>query len=459
MHGIRQAFAEFLWLPASVIIAFLVLAVVTFYLDRSEPPWLAPLRALVRAQVFADSHATGELLRTISSGLITITSITISLLLIALQQSASALTHQVYDQFLRSRHNQFYFGFFVGLSLYTLVTLASVGPLNPVIGGFVALLGTVMALCLLLVLFYTTVNQMRPQVIIEAIHDHALSSRKFHIELLHKMRRTPRLAASVRLTAHADAHGFVTRIDVTSLGKAIEAARAEVEVVLRVAIGTHVVFGQALADVVAHSREDAQIVADALEDAIQRSDQRDLAHDPLDAVAELETIGWTSISTAQSDADAGRLTILALRDILARWSVEPEVSADADALPIVYADDALEKVLAAFESLAVAASESMQHQNLAEVLRTFAMLYRRMSPACQRRTEDIVLRTLSGLGEHVLTLDLEDALARLGGVLNGMGRVAVSSAVHAAQQQLAASIGKLGSRATRGQRPPESPLS
>lgn len=161
-------------------------------------------------------------------------------MLIALQQSASSLTHQVYDQFLRTWYNQVYFGVFVGLSLYALVTLASAGPLNPVFGGTVALLSTVLAPGLLLVLFYTTVNQMRPVVIIEAIHHHALLARKAQLELLRETRRFASLNASLRPPVHAVAHGFVTRIDVAAI-KAAARACSEVEVVLKANLGTYVV--------------------------------------------------------------------------------------------------------------------------------------------------------------------------------------------------------------------------
>jgi hypothetical protein len=45
---------------------------------------------------------------------------------VALQQSAGAMTSEVFDQFLRRRINQVYFGVFVGLALDALLTLASV---------------------------------------------------------------------------------------------------------------------------------------------------------------------------------------------------------------------------------------------------------------------------------------------------------------------------------------------
>jgi uncharacterized membrane protein len=90
----------------------------------------------LQTRIFADAKATSDLLGTIASSIITVTSITISVLLLAVQQAAGSLTHQVFDQFLRRRQNQFHFGFFVGLALYTLVTLATVGEsFNPVLGA------------------------------------------------------------------------------------------------------------------------------------------------------------------------------------------------------------------------------------------------------------------------------------------------------------------------------------
>ena len=100
---------------------------------------------------FADAESTTQVLSTIAGGMITITSITFSLLLVALQQSAGSMTHAVFDQFLRRRLNQFYAGWFIGITLFTLVTLATVGPeFNPIYGATLALFFAVSALYVLL---------------------------------------------------------------------------------------------------------------------------------------------------------------------------------------------------------------------------------------------------------------------------------------------------------------------
>lgn len=449
LRTVRNAFAEFLLVPTLVIAGFLLFAAGTFVLDGSSAAWLTPIRTLLINYAFGDATVAGDMLETIAAGVITVTSITISLMLIALQQSASSLTHQVYDQFLRNWQNQAYFGFFVGLSLYALVTLASAGPLNPVIGASVALGLTLLALYLLLVLFYTTVHSMRPEIIIEAIHDHTLMARDTQLDLLRRTRRVPRFDAPVSVPVPAVAHGFITRIDIERIEAATNRASAEVEVVLRIAVGEYVVFGQILAEVRAEVREDALAVARVLERAIDREKSRDFARDPLDGVEELETIGWTSISTARSDPYAGVLTIYSLRDILARWAEAPEATANADAAPVVYVDNALPSLLAAFESLAVAATESMQHQSYAEVLRTFTLLFDKLRPDLQVRVEDLILRSLSGLGDHVLTAELEKVLTELIACLEHAGRANTAVAVVAARDRLSGTVGKLGSRSTR----------
>ncbi len=133
---LRRAFSEFLTLPTLLIGGFLLLAAGTYALDHTEVAALEPFRAWLKAHFFRDAKATSDLLGTIAGSLITVVSITFSLLLLAVQQSAAALTHEVFDQFLRRHINQIYFGFFVGLALYTLLVLATVAPsYNPIFGA------------------------------------------------------------------------------------------------------------------------------------------------------------------------------------------------------------------------------------------------------------------------------------------------------------------------------------
>ncbi|MGH8480188.1 MAG: hypothetical protein ACREXK_11580, partial [Gammaproteobacteria bacterium] len=72
-----------------------------------------------------------------------------------------------------------------------------------------------------------------------------------------------------------------------------------------------------------------------------------------------------------------------------------------------------------------------------------------LPPDLQLRVEDVIRRTLSALGDHVLTNELESALTGLISTLEQAGRRQTAAAVLAAKDQLARSLGKLGGRSNR----------
>lgn len=248
--SIRRAFAEFLTLPTGIIGGFLLLAAATYLLDHDSIGWLVPLRRALQGHAFGSPQVTSGLLGSLAAGLTTVTSITFSLLLLAVQQSAASLTNQVFDQFLRRRLNQTFFGYFVGLALYALIVLATVDPpYNPVFGATLALFLTVVALYLLLLLLYTTINQMRPVAIVEAIHDHTLAARARQLALIRRTRRAPGSTGAVTGRVSAADIGFVTSVNLDALAVALGPARDGVEIVLLVSIGDYVAFHDPLAEV------------------------------------------------------------------------------------------------------------------------------------------------------------------------------------------------------------------
>ena len=116
---------------------------------------------------------------------------------------------------------------------------------------------------------------------------------------------------------------------------------------------------------------------------------------------------------------------------------------------MVYSDNLANEVMKGFKSFVVVASESMYHQCAAECYRTFAGLYPRLPPFLQQRTVDIVLRSLTGLADHILTSDLASSLNTLSNVLTAHGQTKCAKAITKAQSRLELTIGKLNSRSTR----------
>ncbi len=91
----------------------------------------------------------------------------------------------------------------------------------------------------------------------------------------------------------------------------------------------------------------------------------------------------------------------------------------------------------------------MQHQNYIEVLRTFTVMFERLPREWQQRAEDLILRILSALGDHVLTGELNESLSALAAKLKASERVETANAIEEAREKLAMSVGKLNSRSTR----------
>ena len=452
---VHRAFAEFLKLPVAVIAGFLLLAAATSMLDSAGVGWIEPARTALRERFFRDSQTTSDLLATVAGSIITVTSITFSLLLLAVQQAAASLTHQVYDQFLRRRINQVYFGFFIGLAIYTLIVLASVDqPFNPVLGATVALLLTIIALTLMILLLYTTINQMRPAVVIEAIHEHILTARKGQRAWLCRMRPAVQRSGTVPTLVPATAHGYVVRVDLDALEAAAQQAGSEVEILLSVSFGSFVAFGDTLAEVRSASPSVGAETVNAVRAAVCLEQQRNLLTDAAYGIEQLSIIAWTSISTAKSNPSPGLLVLHSLRDVLARWSAEESgvegTNLEEKAICVIYSDDVFAQLLDAFENLAVVASESMQPQTAAEIYRTFAIMFDRLPLSARQRAEDLIRRSLSALGEHVLTAELNTALSDLANSLHKAGHSETAAEVSAAQQALSASVGRLRSRATRG---------
>jgi uncharacterized membrane protein len=456
IRAIRRSFRQFLTLPLATVLGFVGLNALVYLADRSWSGDGAPTGFRWLGALMGDSAALSSLLTTVASSIITVTSITFSLLLIAVQQGAAALTAQVTDQFMARRTNQLYFGYFVGLAVFVLMTLVTnTGFHRPVFATAIALILTTSALCLIIVMIYNTIDQMRPTQIIQFIHGKVLEARDKDRRLLAATRRTPRHEWPVAALARSRERGYLVGLDLARIEKAVgQHAPGLVEIEFEIAVGTY----RAVNDPVFRLRcrpgaplagETREILINETQVALAYDDGRDLRHDAAFGLFQLSTIAWTSVSTSKSNPSPGLSVIQALRDIISQWSVQETGTRDDRSSCIVYRDLTPTLATDALEAIIVAASESIQSQTLTEALTTLAILIRHVEQPTAERLADIANRALSSLGEHVLTRQLETALADLAEALGERGFVTVADAVLVASAKLAASLGKLNSRSTR----------
>ncbi|KTS31027.1 hypothetical protein NS228_10490 [Methylobacterium indicum] len=454
VSAIRRSFRQFLALPLATVIGFVGLSALVYLADGSWSGDRAPHGFAWLGALMGDRAALGSLLATVASSIVTVTSITFSLLLLAVQQGAGALTAQVTDQFMARRTNQLYFGYFVGLSVFVLTTLVTNTDYHrPVFAAALSLLLTALALCLIIVMIYNTIDQMRPEQIIQFIHDKVLEARGTDLDVLAATRRTTRRDWADRALVRSRESGYVVGLDLARVETALE-RHGDVEVEVLIALGTYRAVGDpvfrlrcgpgAVLDAEAQERIAEETLA-----AFAYDDGRDLQTSTAYGLHQLATIAWTSVSTSKSNPNPGLTVIQALRDIIAQWSRgEIEIRGD-DGARIVYGDAAPVIATDALEAVIVVASESIQSQTLTEAVATLAILLRHVEAPTAGRLADVAHRALSSLGEHVLTRQLEAALHDLASALEERGFGSVAEEVARASAALAGSLGKLNSRSTR----------
>lgn len=395
-----RALTGFFAVPLVVVAVFAALAVFSILADQQ----LIPLGGIRKGldQVIGN-QAAAPTLQAIAAGVITIASITFSVLLLAVQQTASNLSPVVFDQFIRRKGNQFLLGYFVGLSLYSYVVMAAVQQKNPpIVGAFLATVLTVIALALLLVLIYSTVDQMRPSNVLREIHKRTLAARKYEAELIRRTHRSERSTSRVLATYTADTNGYITEISLPSLARSL-ARIPNAEVRLHVTLGDYVAYGDVIATVRDDDEEHARSLENTVRAAVVIASERNLQRDATTGIDELGNIAWSSASSAKHNPEVARQALNELRDLAARWMLDPPRNDrnaqgadehghdDDDALPIVYPDNDLDRIFQTLFSLLVSAQESRQHMTAARVLDAYAALL----PHAPEAERDRIARDLS----------------------------------------------------------------
>ncbi|QNN52826.1 DUF2254 family protein [Nocardioides mesophilus] len=384
-----RAVREFAFVPSIVVAAFIVLAVIAILADQTHLALFDGLRSLFGTVIGADASTAA--LQSIATGLLTVTSITFSVLLLAVQQTASNLSPVVFDQFVRRRINQLLLGFFVGLSLFAYVVMVAVkDSMPPIVGAGIATVLTVVGMLLLLVLVYVTVDQMRPSNVVRQIHDRTLAARDAQRPLRERTRRCAGSDQTVRATCHSVLTGYVTAIDLDRLEAALADA-PDAEIRLEVQLGGGITYGDVIATVADGDTATAERLADAVSDSVVIDRRRDIDRDATTGVHELVNIAWTSGSTSKQSPEVALEGLDMLRDLASRWMADPQPDGPSEGtLAVVYRDDDLDQVMQALFSLMVVAHESHQHLTAARVLDAYRSLLGRAEPGLRdRMLEDI----------------------------------------------------------------------
>ncbi len=421
---VRRGIAEFLRVPLVMIALFTLAGVAVAILDVKGPSD-GQFRTI--AEAITPGVGAVEFLAAVATSIVTVTSITFSVLLLAVQQTSGSLTAVVFDQFLRRVANQLYFGFFVGLSAFAFIVhgAARKDP-APVFGAAIAMVFTVVALVVLLFLIHGSIDQMRPAAVIRSIHELALRARERELVKLGRTRSARQSAEGTpeRRVCVLDT-GYVVTVDLDQLARVASGAGSDVEVIVEGRLGDYLVFGDVAARLVGVDPDEDRWDGDVLA-AFGMDDIRDVDAEAGYATDQLENIAWVSTSSAQQNPHNAAAAVRALRDLLARWLVAGERDRshrahETDNLPIVYVDGAVPRVLRSLATITVATAESRQAQTCTELLQAFTGTAPRISPDHRDDFEAVLRSVMPAVIQHAQTLNLDDALADLIRVLEEEG--------------------------------------
>jgi uncharacterized membrane protein len=285
---------------------------------------------------------------------------------------------------------------FVGLALYAYLVMAAVQPKTPpIIGAFIATCLTVVALGCLLVLVYSTIDQMRPDNVVRQLHDRAVRAHALEGVLVCRTRRVSQCSAAVQAGHRCETFGYVESVDLDRLAGVLRDGLGEVE--LCRTLGDEVVRGDVVALVRHPDPATAEEIRAAVGRAVSISPSPDIDVDPSTAIRDISNIGWSSGSTSKHNPAIAAQALHALRDLGSRWLSEGPRSTDSPSVPVVYPDRDVDDLLDAVYSAAVVARESRQHQQAARVLST----YRFLLTLAPERVADRLRRDLDALGAEL----------------------------------------------------------
>jgi uncharacterized membrane protein len=437
---IIRSFREFIGIPFSILLIFTIIGVIVYILERQDPSWVQTARDAVSRHMFGTPGGTMDFLGFIGGGLISLTSLTVTILLLVLQQLAANMGNLIYDQFLRHRYNQFFLGYILGVTFLSLFNHAITrDDFNPILGATLVFITMIILTALFVFFLYSTINQMRAGDIVETIRSDALVARHKYLDFLGRTRREPQISDGEKLTVRSGAEGYLIHVDIPRLRDCFAQVDDSVEVLLLIELGASVIYYDPIAEVRAASREQARQVAEGLDHALRFGARRDMRTDAAYGLKQLEIVGWASISQARQNPDTGQKVAYTLQDLLRRWTLQEsdERDRDQEVLPVVYVDRVPMKVLDTLESLIVITQETLQHQTVSTIFNGLAQTLPHLTPELQKRTEELVVRMMPTLQRHSLTRDLDMAVMRLRDALQECGAEEVARAVQQAREERA----------------------
>ncbi len=313
------------WLLAAVIIAAMgMLATVMIAVDR-----LLQLRLGDASRFFAsDPDGARTMMSTIATSMATIAGVVFSITVVALALAASQYTSRVLRTFVRDRANQAVLGVFVGVYLYCLVVLKSVGPdgPSPFVPSASLLVGVALALvaiaCFIFFIHHISAS-IQVANICQVVARETLKVVDQSCDANAGPARPdpgPPRASRTWQPVVADEFGYLQTIDVDGLCRF--AVEANTRICLEATVGDFVTEGQRLVSIDVSVPPDRQMVG-RIRELFVVAPVRTIEQDIGFGIRQLVDIALKALSPGSNDTTTAVMCVDHLSAILCRLAASP----------------------------------------------------------------------------------------------------------------------------------------
>lgn len=321
-------FRPVLWVGALALLALLLIII-----DRSLAPSSQPLVSL--SWYFAsDAAGARTILGSIATGMLTVTTLAFSIMMVAVVQTANAYSPRLLPQYLGDSANQHVLGILIGTFLYCILVLRAVRSTPDI--QFVPLLATNVAVLLALVAtgaFIYFINHASHSISVSNVIRliYKATNRLIEKENIFPENvgepwtgaEPPPLPSAPPTILEAEGGGYVDLIESENLLAA--AIAAGVVIRLECTIGDFVLPGRPLVTVWPQESIDEEL-ASTVRDTIHLGKQRSLVQDLLFGIHQLSDVAVRALSPGINDPTTAVQCIDTLALLVSRWMKHERVS-------------------------------------------------------------------------------------------------------------------------------------
>lgn len=326
LSALRERVRTSLWFwPAISVLAAVVAGVLLPGLESGTPEGAA--------LGFAGTpEGARAVLSVVASSTITVTALTFSLTVVALQVASSQFTPRLLGTFLSDRGNQAVLSVFLGTFAYSLIVLRSVrssaedsGPFVPDVAVGVGLVLALLSVAMLVYFFHHLTQQFRVESVLAGVRDDTLALIHRHVPV--RDGQQPELALPPvpdgAVTLRAGRSGYLQAVDERVLLRV--ACEHAAVVRLRPVLGTHVTAGTTLAwawsaDSAGAPPAEPDALVRGVHESVQLGPDRTLQQDVAFGVRQLADIATRALSPGINDPTTAVDTIGALASVLCELS-------------------------------------------------------------------------------------------------------------------------------------------